>query len=92
LCLNENATSLVTGCKRLGPGAFACYNEGVKATASEDPSFAVWGPYPNYDDIARFEYGRRLWRLPDMRARFLRHWTDDRHPHKERFLERRELI
>jgi hypothetical protein len=27
--------------------------------------------YPNYDDIARFEYGRRLWRLPEMRRRLL---------------------
>jgi hypothetical protein len=27
----------------------------------------VWGPYVVYDDVARFEYGRRLWR-PGMRA------------------------
>ena len=52
----------------------------------------VWGPYPNYDDIARFQYGRRMWRLPEMRARLLQHWTDDRHPYKERFLSQRELI
>ena len=52
----------------------------------------VWGSYPNYDDIARFEYGRRLWRLPEMRFRLLRHWTDERHPYKERFEERRALI
>ena len=25
---------------------------------------AVWGPYVSYDDVARFEYGRRLWRCP----------------------------
>ena len=55
-------------------------------------SDSVWGPYPNYDDVARFEYGRRLWRLPDMRARLLRHWTDPRHPHHERFAEQRGLI
>jgi hypothetical protein len=52
----------------------------------------VWGPYPNYDDIARFEYGRRLWRFEDMRGRLLRHWTDARHPYHERFGERRQLI
>ncbi len=53
---------------------------------------AVWGPYVSYDDVARFEYGRRLWRLPDMRRRLLAHWLDERHPHRERFLERRALI
>jgi len=53
---------------------------------------AIWGPYPSYDDVARFEYGRRLWRLPEMRRRLLAHWLDERHPHRERFLEQRELI
>lgn len=52
----------------------------------------VWGPYPNYDDVARFEYGRRMWRLPEMRARLLAHWLDARHPHKERFQEQQSLI
>ncbi len=33
----------------------------------------IWWPYPNYDDIGRFEYGRMMWRLPDMRARLLAH-------------------
>ena len=62
-------------------------------TTQADHGFeTVWGPYPNYDDIARFEYGRRMWRLPEMRARLLRHWTDERHPYKERFLEQREMI
>lgn len=61
--------------------------------AIDDATFLdVWGPYPNYDDIARFEYGRRMWKLPDMRARLLRHWADPRHPYSERFQERRELI
>jgi hypothetical protein len=52
----------------------------------------VWGEFPNYDDVARFEYGRRMWRLPEMRARLLRHWLDDRHPYRERFLRQRSLI
>lgn len=51
-----------------------------------------WGPYCNPDDIARLVYGRMMWRLPDMRARMLAHWLDDRHPHAERFQERRALI
>jgi hypothetical protein len=52
----------------------------------------IWGPYPNYDDVARFEYGRRLWQHADMRARLTAHWLDERHPYRERFLERRQLI
>ncbi len=52
----------------------------------------VWGPYPNYDDIARFEYGRLLWKSPNSRARFLKHWLDERHPYRERFMEQRALI
>ena len=53
---------------------------------------AIWGKYPNYDDIARFEYGRMLWRNPAMRARLLAHWLDERHPYRERFLRQRGLI
>jgi hypothetical protein len=64
----------------------------VNASIPIEEASKVWGPYPNYDDIARFQYGRMLWRLPDMRARLLRHWTDDRHPYKDRFLRQRDLI
>jgi hypothetical protein len=56
------------------------------------PEDAVWGPYPNYQDIARFEYGRRMWRLPDMRARLIAHWTNQRHPYRHRFQELRSAI
>src|SRR5438067_12749613 len=52
----------------------------------------VWGPYPNYDDIARFQYGRMMWRVPEMRQRLLKHWTDERHPYRERFLVRPALL
>lgn len=58
-------------------------------TVIDDP---VWGKYPNYDDISRFEYGRRMWRLPEMRARLLAHWLDERHPYRHRFIEQRALI
>jgi hypothetical protein len=63
-------------------------NEMTHPTDSND----VWGPYPNYDDVARFEYGRRFWRHSDMRARLLAHWMDERHPYRRRFLQHRELI
>jgi hypothetical protein len=42
--------------------------------------------------VARFDYGRRLWRLPEMRARLLAHWNDARHPHRERFASHRSLV
>ena len=58
----------------------------------QHPEQSVWGAYPNYDDIARFVYGRRMWRLPDMRARLLSHWLDQRHPYRERFQRGRALI
>lgn|ERR1043166_1873051 len=76
---------------RLGRGAWVCYRKAVQATVQNDGA-AVWGAYPNYDDIARFEYGRRFWRDPKMRARLLDHWLDERHPHRTRFLEQRELV
>ena len=53
---------------------------------------SIWGPYRNYDDEARFEYGCRMWRIPEMRARLLAHWLDERHPWRERFIDRRRLI
>jgi hypothetical protein len=53
---------------------------------------AVWGPYPNYDDVARFEYGRRFWKMSPMRARLMAHWTDERHPGHERFSENRAQV
>ncbi len=49
-------------------------------------------PYPNYDDLARLEYGRILWKNPEYRQKLLNHWTDSRHPYRDRFLERRQLI
>ncbi len=48
--------------------------------------------YPNYDDWARFEYGRLLWKNPRIRARLLAHWTDPRHPYAERFAASCSLV
>ena len=39
------------------------------------------------EDYAKLEYGRLLWRVPEYRERLIRHWTDPRHPHAERFAE-----
>ena len=52
----------------------------------------VWGPYAAYDEVARFEYGRRLWRDPALRCCLQAHWLDQRHPHCERFRAHRGLI
>jgi len=64
----------------------------VQTSAETDNFRRVWGEYPNWEDVARFVYGRRMWRLPEMRARLLAHWADPRHPYRERFLAHRELI
>lgn len=61
-----------------------------RANRSDDS--VVWGPYVSYDDVARFEYGRLWWRIPEMRRRLLENWLDSRHPHRERFLEQRLQI
>jgi hypothetical protein len=74
----------------LGPSAWLCYKENMQTDTGNVRS--VWGDYPNWDDVARFVYGRRMWRLPDMRAHLLAHWPDQRHPHRERFQQHRDLI
>ncbi len=64
----------------------------MRETDQDGQEAGVWGPYANYDDVARFQYGRLLWRQPAMRARLLAHWLDERHPYRDRFLEQRALI
>ena len=46
----------------------------------------------NYDDLARLEYGRLLWRNPEFRQRLLDHWRDPRHPYRERFRQHRAAV
>jgi hypothetical protein len=46
----------------------------------------------SYQDYAKLEYGRMLWKHQEMREGFLRHWTDPRHPHAERFKEWRAEV
>lgn len=53
---------------------------------------SLWGPYANYDDIAKLEYGRILWKSHRGRRALLSHWTNSEHPQSERFLQSRQLI
>jgi hypothetical protein len=48
--------------------------------------------YPNYQDLARWEYGRMFWKIPRLRERLVRHWTDSRHPYRERFSSFRPIL
>jgi hypothetical protein len=48
--------------------------------------------YINYDDLARLEYGRILWRNPRDQQQLINHWTDLRHSYRERFLQNRALV
>jgi hypothetical protein len=41
-----------------------------------------------YQDEARLEYNRRFWTDPVRRNRLLAHWMDERHPYRERFINR----
>ena len=84
--------NLVTAFRKLGQSASVCYHKTVQDTACDNEIASVWGAYPNYNDIARFDYGRLLWRSAEMRSRLLGHWLDGRHPYRDRFLDRRSLI
>ena len=52
----------------------------------------VFGKYPNYQDIARLEYGRLLWRSDSTRARLLDHWLNPDHPYSDRFCSARAIV
>jgi hypothetical protein len=41
----------------------------------------------HFQEYAKLEYGRLVWRNPEFRERLLRHGRDPRHPHAERFAE-----
>jgi hypothetical protein len=43
----------------------------------------------NFEDEARLQYSRILWKNPRTRRRLLHVWE---HPHRERFEENRELV
>lgn len=52
---------------------------------------SIWGNYPNYQDIARLEYGRLLWNSAS-RSRLLAHWLNPERPYAERFRSKRSLV
>jgi hypothetical protein len=74
----------------LGQNVLLWYSQAVQTNMESVTN--VWGAYPDWEAVARFVYGRRMWRLPEMRARLLAHWNDPRHPYRERFASQRELI
>ena len=41
----------------------------------------------HFQEYAKLEYGRLLWRNPEFSGRLLRHWRDPHHPDAERFAE-----
>jgi hypothetical protein len=61
--------------------------ERCRVTDTHEPAVEILGPYAMMHDLARLEYGRLLWRKARTRERLLRHWTDERHPYRDRFLE-----
>ena len=54
---------------------------------THEQAVGILGPYAMPHDLARLYYGRLLWRKARTRERLLRHWTDERHPYRDRFLE-----
>ena len=58
----------------------------------QEPPINPLGRYASYQDLARMEYGRLLWKNPGTRDRLLRHWTSASHPHRERFVAKRALV
>jgi hypothetical protein len=45
-----------------------------------------------YQEYAKLYYGRMLWKNKEFQERLIRHWTDPRHPHAERFQEWRSEV
>jgi hypothetical protein len=54
---------------------------------THEQAVKILGPYAMPHDLARLYYGRLLWRRAPTQGRLLRHWTDERHPYRDRFLE-----
>src|SRR5476649_1803832 len=46
----------------------------------------------NFEDEARLQYSRVLWKNPRTRRRLLYVWEHPDHPHRERFEENRQLV
>ena len=50
------------------------------------------GKYGSYQDLARLEYGRLLWKNGKARARLIKHWTAAENPYSDRFADKKQLI
>jgi hypothetical protein len=48
--------------------------------------------YLSYDDLAKLEYGRLLWKSARGKTLLLNHWLHPEHPHRERFIEFQPII
>src|SRR5471030_1676811 len=64
-----------------GPGMPGC---SAKQTCYTETMF-VNGIH--FQEYAKLEHGRQLWRVPAYRERLLKHWHYPRHPHVGRFAE-----
>lgn len=50
------------------------------------------GKYPDYQALAKLEYGRMLWKSEGGRKKLLDNWTHPAHPHCDRFPSNRLLV
>jgi hypothetical protein len=50
------------------------------------------GKYPDYQALAKLEYGRLLWKSDKGRQMLLSNWTHPQHPHQARFEEVRQTV
>ena len=48
--------------------------------------------YVSYDELAKLQYGRLLWKTEHGRSLLLSHWLHPGHPHRERFQEFRPIV
>lgn len=50
------------------------------------------GKYASYQDLARLEYGRLLWKNGTARTRLIKHWTSGENPYRDLFADKKQLI
>jgi len=73
--------------------AFICYSNRVSVPSHKTARNCFGATYPNYDDVARFEYGRRLWAFARNEvAVSSRHWTMRVIRTRDRFQAQRVLL
>lgn len=50
------------------------------------------GKFPDYQALAKLEYGRMLWKSEKGRRMLLSNWTHPQHPHHARFVAARVTL